>query len=66
MYIQDQRGAVTFARKEARKEGIEQGIEQGGKDMQRSIAQKLLSTLDDETISQTTGLSLEEVRLLRG
>jgi predicted transposase/invertase (TIGR01784 family) len=62
MYIQDQRGAVTFARKQ----GIEQGIEQGGKDMQRSIAQKLLSTLDDETISQTTGLSLEEVRLLRG
>jgi predicted transposase/invertase (TIGR01784 family) len=53
MYIQDQRGALTFARKE------------GGQTMQRSIAQRLLPTLDDETISQTTGLSLEEVRSMR-
>ncbi len=61
MYIQDQRGAVTFARKEGRKEGREEG----GKEMQRSIAQNLLPTLDDATISQITGLSLEEVRSLR-
>ena len=57
MYLQDQRGAITYAR--------EQGIEQGSQAMQRSIAQQLLSTLDDSTISQATGLSLEDVRSLR-
>ena len=57
MYVADQRGAVTYAR--------EQGIEQGSQTMQRSIAQNLLSTLDDATITQVTGLSLDEVRSLR-
>jgi hypothetical protein len=33
--------------------------------MQRSIALNLLSKLDDETISQTTGLTVEEIRSLR-
>jgi hypothetical protein len=33
--------------------------------MQRSIAQKSLSTLDDATISQITGLPLEEVQAIR-
>jgi hypothetical protein len=61
MYIQDQRGAVTFARKQARKEGLAEGIEM----TQRSIAQKLLPTLDDDSISQITGLSLEAIRSLR-
>jgi predicted transposase/invertase (TIGR01784 family) len=69
MYIQDQRGALTYAtrvsKEEGREEGRKEGREEGGKDMQRSIAQKLLPTLDDVTISQTTGLSLEEVRSLR-
>jgi predicted transposase/invertase (TIGR01784 family) len=69
MYIQDQRGALTYAtrvsKEEGREEGRKKGREEGGKDMQRSIAQKLLPTLDDATISQTTGLSLEEVRSLR-
>jgi predicted transposase/invertase (TIGR01784 family) len=57
MFIQDQQGAVTYAE--------EKGIEKGGRSMQRSIAQNLLLTLDDATIAQTTGLSLEEVRSLR-
>ena len=61
MYLQDQRGAVTYAKEQ----GIEQGIKQGSQTMQRSIAQQLLSTLDDSTISQATGLSLEDVRSLR-
>lgn len=30
-----------------------------------AIARQLLDRLDDETISQTTGLSLEEVQRLR-
>ena len=62
MYIQDQRGALTYATRVAR----EQGLVQGRSDMQRSIAQKLLPTFDDATIHQMTGLTLEEIRLLRG
>jgi predicted transposase/invertase (TIGR01784 family) len=53
MYIQDQRGAVTFARKEGIKEGI------------KEVAKRLLSTLDDAMISQATGLSIEEVQAMR-
>ena len=53
MYMADQRGAITYAR------------EQGRQTMQRSIAQNLLSTLDNATITQVTGLSLDEVRSLR-
>jgi predicted transposase/invertase (TIGR01784 family) len=66
MYIQDQRGALTYATRVSKEEGRKEGREDGGKDMQRLIAQRLLPTLDDETISQTTGLSLEEIRSLRG
>ena len=69
MYIQDQRGAVTYAQKVARKKGLEEGkeegLKEGGQAMQRSIAQKLLATLDDATISQITGLPLEEVQEIR-
>ena len=57
MYIADQRGAVTYAKEEGRQEGSQA--------MQRSIAEKLLPTLDDVTISQITGLSLNEIRSLR-
>jgi predicted transposase/invertase (TIGR01784 family) len=53
MYIQDQQGAISYA------EGI------AAKKMQRSIALNLLSKLDDEAISQTTGLTVEEIRSLR-
>ena len=77
MYIQDQRGAVTYAQKIARKKGLEEGkeeglkegkeegLKEGGQAMQRSIAQKLLATIDDATISQITGLPLEEVQEIR-
>jgi predicted transposase/invertase (TIGR01784 family) len=64
-FIYDQLGAITYAAEQGLKKGLEQGLEQGKQVMQRSIAQKLLSTLDDATIAQTTGLSVEEVRSLR-
>ncbi len=57
IYIQDQQGAIIYAE--------EKGMEKGGKDMQRSIALKLLPTLDDEAICQATGLTVEEIRSLR-
>ncbi|MDO8350362.1 MAG: Rpn family recombination-promoting nuclease/putative transposase [Gallionella sp.] len=41
--------------------GIEQGIEQGIE----TVARKLLDILDDATIAGKTGLSVEQVRLLR-
>jgi len=49
MFIYDQQGALLKARKEEK----------------LGIARQLLDRLDDETISQTTGLSIEEIRNLR-
>ncbi|MFB2979347.1 hypothetical protein [Microseira sp. BLCC-F43] len=61
IFIQDMRGAMT----KAVNQGIQQGIQQGAKDAQIEIAQRLLNILDVETISQTTGLSIEEIQSLR-
>jgi predicted transposase/invertase (TIGR01784 family) len=61
MFIQDQQGAVTYAEEK----GVEKGIEKGSRAMQRSIALKLLPTLDDDEISQATGLTVEYIRSLR-
>ncbi len=61
MYLADQKGSATYARRK----GKEEGKEEGKKEMQRSIAQKLLPTLDDTAINQITGLTLEEIRSLR-
>ena len=57
MFIQDQFNAVKLARRLA--------LEEGREEKQIEIAQQLLNVLDDETISRTTGLSLEEVKKLR-
>ena len=46
-------------------EGIQQGIQQGIYQRNIELAINLLDILDDETISQKTGLSVEEVRKLR-
>jgi predicted transposase/invertase (TIGR01784 family) len=61
IFIQDQRGAIT----KATQQGIEQGIEQGANQMKIDIARRLLGVLDDEAISQTTGLSIAEIQALR-
>lgn len=49
MFIYDQQGALLKAVKESN----------------MAIARRLLDRLDDETISQTTGLSIQEIRNLR-
>ena len=64
-FIYDQQGAIMKAALEAREEGREEGIEEGMRAKAIAIARQLLSRLDDETISQTTGLSVEDVRNLR-
>ncbi len=61
IFIQDQFNAVKLARRLA----LEEGVEKGKKEKEIEIAQQLLNVLDDETISRTTGLSLEEVKKLR-
>jgi predicted transposase/invertase (TIGR01784 family) len=53
MFIYDQQGAILKAAQEARQEE------------KLAIARQLLDRLDDATIGQTTGLSIEDVRNLR-
>jgi len=53
MFIYDQQGAILKAAQEARQAE------------KLAIARQLLDRLDDATISQTTGLSIEDVRNLR-
>lgn len=69
MFIQDMRGAMSKAVKQGIQQGIQQGIEQGiqqgTRDAKVEIAKRLLNVLDEEAISQTTGLSVEEIRSLR-
>jgi len=80
-FIQDQRNfankAVTKAVKQAVKEamqdgrnlgiqeGIEQGIEQGEQQKAIEIAKKMLNLVDDRTICEVTGLSLDELERLK-
>lgn len=61
-FIHDQQGAIIKAVEEARQAARQERIRKET----LAIARQLLSHLDDETISQTTGLSLEDVRNLRG
>ncbi|MCL1468521.1 transposase, partial [Argonema galeatum A003/A1] len=61
MFIYDQQGAIIKAARESR----EEGREEGRREEKLVIARQLLDRLDDETISQITGLSLEEVSNLR-
>ncbi len=65
IYIHDQRNAIVKATKQGLEEGLKQGVEQGAKEAAVTIATNLLDVLDDETISQKTGLSVEEVKDLR-
>ena len=61
MFIYDQQGVII----KANREGREEGREEGRKETMQAVARQLLDRLDDETISQTTGLSIEEIRNLR-
>ena len=61
MFIYDQQGAITLGREEGREEGIQQGM----REKAIAITRQLLPQLDDEAISQITGISIEEVRSLR-
>src|SRR5919199_1763088 len=57
IYIHDQRNAI--------KKALRQGKEQGMREAKLEIAKQLLDVLDEELISQKTGLSLEDVQNLK-
>ncbi len=61
IYIHDQRNAI----RRAKRIGMEQGREEGMREAKLEIAKQLLDVLDEATISQKTGLSLEEVQKLK-
>ena len=69
IFIQDQRGAITKAARESleqgRQEGRQEGLEEGLKQKAEEIARKTLGVLDDRSISEMTGLTLEELQSLR-
>ena len=56
-FIQDQHNAIVKA--------LKQGLEQGKTEAMLEMAGKLLDVLDDDAISQATGLSLTEIAELR-
>ena len=65
IYIHDQRNAIKRALRQGQEQGRQQGREQGIKETKVEIAKRLLKFLDEETVSQNTGLSLEEVQTLK-
>ena len=77
IFIQDQRGAITKAVKDAlkqgqqeglvegRQEGRQEGLVEGSQQKAYEIARKLLGVLDEVSICETTGLTLNQLRSLR-
>lgn len=61
MFIYDQQGAIALGLQQGRQQGREEGREEA----KRETARNLLGQLNDETIAQATGLSLEEIATLR-
>jgi predicted transposase/invertase (TIGR01784 family) len=57
MVIEDQRNAV--------RKGIEEGMEAGRLEKALEIAKQFLDVVDDQTLSQKTGLTLEDIQQLR-
>ena len=64
-FIHDQRGVAIKATEQGIRQGLEQGLEQGSRQQQLTIAKRSLPLLDDETISQITGLSIDDIQQLR-
>ncbi len=61
IYIHAHRNAIKLALRKGRERGIEEGM----KEAKLEIAQRLLNVLDEATISQMTGLSLEDIQKLQ-
>ena len=68
-YINVMKYAKEMARyegiEEGREKGLEEGVEIGIKQRNIEIAKNLLDVLDNDTISLKTGLSIEDIQILR-
>ncbi len=66
MFIQDQRGAISFAEQRALELGMEKGMEKGKTEERQRIAKELLELISDDTlIANKTNLPLATVQQLR-
>ncbi len=65
IYIHDQRNAIKRAIRQGKEQGREEGREEGMREAKLEIAKQLLDVLDEELISQKTGLSLEDIQNLK-
>jgi predicted transposase/invertase (TIGR01784 family) len=65
MFLHDNRNAILKAKQDGLKEGQKKGRQEGEQAKALEIAQQLLDVLDEETISQKTGLTVAEVKALR-
>ena len=69
----DRASSMAYMKKKAMEEGIvqgiqqgiEKGIEQGIEQQKNKIAKSLLDVLDDETIAEKTGLTINQIKELR-
>ena len=64
-YILDQQGILRKGIEEGIAQGREEGLALGMREKALEIARQLLNVLDNQTISQTTGLSIEDIQNLR-
>ena len=65
IFIQDQRGAITKAARESLEQGRQEGLEGGLKQKAEEITRKMLGVLDNRSITEMRGLTLEELQSLR-
>ncbi len=68
-YILDQQGisrkGIEEAMQQGMQQGMQRGMQQGMREKALEIARQLLNVLDNQTISQTTGLSVDDIQSLR-
>ncbi|MBW4538534.1 MAG: Rpn family recombination-promoting nuclease/putative transposase [Myxacorys chilensis ATA2-1-KO14] len=60
-FIQDQRGAIVKATKQA----LRQGVQQGERQAKIEVARRMIGAMNDATIAQMTDLTIEEIQQLR-
>lgn len=56
---------IAEGREEGKEKGRQEGLALGMREKALDIARQLLNFLDNKTISQTTGLSVEDIQKLR-
>lgn len=65
IFLHDSRNAILKAQQQGKAEGRAEGRAEGAKEKAKEIARSLLTLLDTDTISKTTGLTVAEVEQLR-